>query len=149
MKGETTATFVEGVVRRARKYFGCLVCGTQSVNDYYKNDAAMVIFENSANFVCLSQTPSALDMLSSGGKISVDDSTLRQLKSLNQEKGRFAEMGIYSDDTWTFGRLVLDQFSLGVFSSDGQTVTAIQDLMSQGHSRVEALDMLAKKGMIR
>ncbi len=42
-----TANFLEGVVRRARKYTGSLITGTQSLMDYYNNPAALVCLENS------------------------------------------------------------------------------------------------------
>ena len=35
LSGEDSRTFLEGAARRAHKYRGALVTGTQSVNDYY------------------------------------------------------------------------------------------------------------------
>ena len=72
LQGPSTAKFVEGVVRRARKYKGALVCGTQSLNDFFSNDAAKVIFENSDNLVTLQQKPEAFDMLDKADRINAD-----------------------------------------------------------------------------
>ena len=40
LSGEDSRAFLEGAARRARKYRGSLITGTQSVNDYYANPAA-------------------------------------------------------------------------------------------------------------
>ena len=40
LSGEDSKAFLEGAARRARKYRGALITGTQSVNDYYANPAA-------------------------------------------------------------------------------------------------------------
>ena len=47
LSGEDSRAFLEGAARRARKYRGALVTGTQSVNDYYANPAARAAWENS------------------------------------------------------------------------------------------------------
>ena len=47
LSGEDSKAFLEGAARRARKYRGALVTGTQSVNDYYANPAARAAWENS------------------------------------------------------------------------------------------------------
>ena len=47
LSGEDSRAFLEGAARRARKYRGSLITGTQSVNDYYANPAARAAWENS------------------------------------------------------------------------------------------------------
>ena len=47
LSGEDSKAFLEGAARRARKYRGALITGTQSVNDYYGSPAARAAWENS------------------------------------------------------------------------------------------------------
>ena len=55
LSGDDSRAFIEGAARRARKYRGALVTGTQSVNDYYANPAARAAWENSDWVIFLSQ----------------------------------------------------------------------------------------------
>lgn len=146
--GKASANFVEGLVRRVRKYNGCIICGTQSVDDYFNNPAAKVIFENSDNFVCLQQKPEAIDRLNKESKIDVSGHIAQSLKSLAKVPGRFTEMGIHTPDGWSFCRLALDMHSLAVFSTQGDFVQKRQTLMQQGHSYQEAINILVENGEV-
>lgn len=60
LHGEGTAVFIEGLARRARKYGGNIITGTQSVNDYYKTPATLAAFENTDWIVLLAQKKNRL-----------------------------------------------------------------------------------------
>ncbi|WP_158972255.1 TraC family protein [Chachezhania sediminis] len=144
LKGEGTAAFIEGVVRRARKYTGALITGTQSMADYQANPAAKVCLENSDYRVFLAQKAESIDALE-----SVDPAAKVLLKSIQAVPGRFSEMAIQTTDGFVYGRLLLDPFSLAVFSSKGATVQKIARLRDQGLSVVEAIKTLIEQGEVR
>lgn len=145
LKGEGTAKFIEGVVRRARKYTGALITGTQSIDDYYANPAAEVCLQNSDWTVFLAQKPETIDRLEANKRLSIPMGFGTRLKSLTSVPGQFSEMAIKGADGWAFGRLLLDPFSLAVFSSKGSTVENLNRRKAAGMSTVEALkDMVAK-----
>ncbi len=148
LAGKSSATFVEGVVRRARKYSGSMVCGTQSVDDFFANPAAKVIFDNSDNFVCLQQKPEAIERLSQEGKIDVSGHVANSLKSLTKDPGRFSEMGIHTSEGWLFGRLALDMHSLAAYSTKGVFAAKRQALINEGLSYTQAIDQLVKNGEV-
>nr|WP_247654642.1 ATP-binding protein [Cereibacter sphaeroides] len=70
LKSHATARFIEGVVRRARKYTGALITGTQSIDDYYNNVAATVCLQNSDWTVLLAQKAETIDRLVQDRRLS-------------------------------------------------------------------------------
>lgn len=147
--GAGTSAFLEGVVRRARKYTGALITGTQSLLDYYDNQAATVCLENSDWLVALAQKPEVIDQLVSNGRLSVPDGVAHSLKSLISVKGQFSEMAIRGPEGWVFGRLMLDPYSLAVFSSTGQVVQRLNELRDhRGMSIADALDIVVEDGLV-
>ncbi|MFC3058411.1 TraC family protein [Paenirhodobacter populi] len=148
LQSHATARFIEGVVRRARKYTGALITGTQSIDDYYNNVAATVCLQNSDWTVLLAQKAETIDRLVADKRLSVSPHIAGQLKSLQSVKGQFSEMGIKGPGGWFFGRLLLDPFSLAVYSSKGSTVEKLRRLKDQGYSTVEAIRILVEEGAV-
>lgn len=147
LKTEATARFIEGLVRRARKYNGALITGTQSFNDYYDNPAARVCLENSDWTVVMAQKPETLDLLASDKRLAVGSSLLSQLKSITSVRGLFSEMAVKGPDGWIFGRLLLDPFSLTMFSSTGETVERIRRMKAMGGmTTAQAIRDIAMQG---
>lgn len=143
LKGTGTAAFIEGVVRRARKYTGALITGTQSMQDYKANPAASVCLENSDYRIFLAQKPESIDALQ-----SIDPPVKMLLKSLTSVPGRFSELAIQMPEGFAYGRLLLDPFSLAVFSSKGSTVERMSHYKAEGMSTVEAIKTLVERGEV-
>lgn len=143
-----TAKFIEGVVRRARKYTGALITGTQSIDDYYNNSAANVCLQNSDWLIMLAQKAETIDRLVADNKLSVTPAIAAQIKSLQSVSGLFSEAAIKGPDGWAFTRLLLDPFSLAIYSSKGSTVDRIKRLKADGHSTVEAIRQLVEQGAV-
>ncbi|MFP3385002.1 TraC family protein [Tritonibacter sp. SIMBA_163] len=143
LKGEATAKFIEGVVRRARKYTGALITGTQSMQDYKANPAANVCLENSDFRIFLAQKPESIDALG-----SIDPPVKMLLKSITSVPGRFSELAIQMPEGFAYGRLLLDPFSLAVFSSKGSTVERMNHYKAQGMTTVEAIKTLVERGEV-
>ncbi|MPL92158.1 Protein TraC [bioreactor metagenome] len=146
LQSHATAKFIQGVVRRARKYTGALITGTQSIDDYYNNVAAEVCFQNSDWTVMLAQKQETVDRLVKDTRLSVSPHIQGQLKSLQSVKGQFSEMAVKGPEGWFFGRLLLDPFSLAIYSSKGSTVEKIRRLNNQGYTTAEAIRILVEEG---
>ena len=149
MLGAETASFLEGVVRRARKYTGALITGTQSMLDYYENPAALVCLQNSDWTIFLSQKPEVIDQLVADGRLNAPEGIAHSLKSLTSVKGQFSECGIRGPDGWLFGRLLLDKYSLAIFSTTGHMVQKLNDLVNvRGMNMGDALEQLVESGEV-
>ena len=149
MLGAETASFLEGGVRRARKYTGALITGTQSMLDYYENPAALVCLQNSDWTIFLSQKPEVIDQLVADGRLNAPEGIAHSLKSLTSVKGQFSECGIRGPDGWLFGRLLLDKYSLAIFSPTGHMVQKLNDLVNvRGMNMGDALEQLVESGEV-
>ena len=143
LSGEDSRAFLEGAARRARKYRGALVTGTQSVNDYYANPAARAAWENSDWVIFLAQKDESVELLKSEKRIHCDPGMERALKSLTTADGRYAELVLHGPDGWRVARLVLDPWSVALFSSRGPAFAAVETLKAEGLTTVEAIDRIA------
>ena len=143
LSGEDSRAFLEGAARRARKYRGALVTGTQSVNDYYANPAARAAWENSDWVIFLAQKDESVELFKSEKRIHCDPGMERALKSLTTAEGRHAELLLHGPDGWRVARLVLDPWSVALFSSRGPAFAAVERLKAEGLGAVEAIDRLA------
>ena len=143
LSGEDSRAFLEGAARRARKYRGALVTGTQSVNDYYANPAARAAWENSDWVIFLAQKDESVELLKSEKRIHCDPGMEQALKSLTTADGRFAELVLHGPDGWRVARLVLDSWSVALFSSRGPAFAEVERLKADGLSTVEAIDRVA------
>ena len=143
LSGEDSRAFLEGAARRARKYRGALVTGTQSVNDYYANPAARAAWDNADWTVFLAQKDESVELLKSEKRIHCDPGMERALKSLATVHGRHAEFVLHGPDGWRVARLVLDPWSVALFSSRGPAFAAVERLKEQGLTTRQAIDRIA------
>ena len=143
LSGEDSRAFLEGAARRARKYRGALITGTQSVNDYYANPAARAAWENSDWVIFLAQKDESVELLKQEKRIHCDPGMERALKSLTTADGRYAELVLHGPDGWRVARLVLDPWSVALFSSRGPAFAAVEQLKEQGLTTAEAIDRIA------
>ncbi len=144
LSGEDSKAFLEGAARRARsQYRGALVTGTQSVNDYYGSPAARAAWENSDWVIFLAQKDESVELLKQEKRIHCDPGMERALKSLTTADGRYAELVLHGPDGWRVARLVLDAWSVALFSSRGPAFTAVEKLKAEGLSTLEAIDRIA------
>ena len=132
----------QDMARRVRKYEASLVVGTQSFADFYANDYALNILENAAWVLMLNQVPEAIQQLSASKKLAVTAQKEAKMKSVKTIAGKYAEIMISSSKGYTVGRLLLDPFSLMLYSTKADEFAAVNDLLVQGFSVEDAVQKL-------
>lgn len=137
-----SGVFLETLARRLRRYYGSLVVGTQSINDLFASPAAQAAFDNSDWMCLLSQKAESIEQLKKLGRISLTPQMESQLKSVRTKHGKYSEVMIYGSQGYAIGRLLLDPYSLLLYSSKAQDYSAIQTLRAQGLTLAEALERL-------
>lgn len=143
LRGAQSGVFIETAARRLRKYFGGLVVGTQSINDFYANPGALAAFDN-ADWMCLlSQKDESIELLKNSKRLSMDPAMERTLRSLRTEQGKYAEIMIKGPKGFAIGRLILDEFSKILYSTKADEFAAVQDLVAKGLSLKEAIQTIA------
>jgi conjugal transfer ATP-binding protein TraC len=140
LSGGATAEFIEAGYRRARKYKGSFMSATQGVDDYYRNPAAKAALDNSDWMFLLRQKPESIEMLDKLGQLTMDDAMKRLLQSLRTEHGAFSEVFIHSPAGNGVGRLIVDPYSLLLFSSRAEDFGAINAKRATGMTVSQAID---------
>jgi len=147
LSGGATAEFIEAGYRRARKYKGAFMSATQGVDDYYRNPAAKAALDNSDWMFLLRQKPESIEMMDKLGQLTMDDAMKRLLQSLRTEHGAYSEVFIHSPAGNGVGRLIVDPYSLLLFSSRAEDFSAINAKRAAGLSVSQAIDaVLAERG---
>jgi conjugal transfer ATP-binding protein TraC len=149
LRGEQSGEFVETGCRRARKYEGAFITGTQSIHDYYKTPAAKAAFENSDWLCLLSQKPESIDELKERKRLSMDGHMERLLKSVKTVQGSYAEIMIYGPPGFAVARLILDPFSEIMYTSKGAEYAAVQQLQREGKTLIQAIQRVAEKTQMK
>ena len=62
------------------------------------------------------------------------------LASIHTRQDVYSEALIYGPNGYAIGRLLLDDFSLGLYTSKGEDFARIEALMQQGMSVAEAIE---------
>lgn len=135
--------FIEGFARRCRKEGGSLITGTQSLDDFYSTAGARACIENSDWSVVLRLKPEALEQFRKNDRLQADHATMEFLKSLRMDPGVFAEMLIKGPGARFLARLVLDPFSVTLYSTKPEIYAAIEQLQAQGVELHEAVRRVA------
>ncbi len=144
LRGAQSGIFIETAARRLRKYFGGLIVGTQSINDFYATPGAQAAFDN-ADWMCLlSQKDESIELLKNSKRLSMDPAMERTIRSLHTEQGKYAEIMIKGPKGFAVGRLFLDEFSQVLYSTKAEEFSAVQSLVAQGFSLKESIQMIAK-----
>jgi len=144
LSGGATAEFIEAGYRRARKYKGAFMSATQGVDDYYRNPAAKAALDNSDWMLLLRQKPESIEMMDKLGQLTMDDAMKRLLQSLRTEHGAYSEIFIHSPVGNGIGRLIVDPYSLLLFSSRAEDFNAINDKRASGMSVSQAIDAVLR-----
>ena len=138
-----TGEFIEGFARRCRKEGGSIITGTQSINDYYKTAGARACLENSDWQVMLRLKAEALDQLRNDTRLSIDEAGMQLLKSLKTSEGEYSELMIQGPQGRCVGRLVLDRYSVTLYSTKPQVYAAVQNYRAAGMPLHEAVRCVA------
>jgi conjugal transfer ATP-binding protein TraC len=141
--GKSIGNFIEGFARRARKYGGNIITGTQSVNDYYKNPAAQAAMENSDWMVFLSQKAESISELKERKRVNMNSQMEEDLRSLIMKDKEYSEVMIYGPGGYAIGRFVADSYSTALYSSKAEDFKRIKQLQQQGYSLEEAVEVSA------
>ena len=145
LRGKQSGVFIETAARRLRKYFGGLIVGTQSINDFYATPGAQAAFDNSDWMCLLSQKDESIEMLKNSKHLIMDPAMERTLRSLHTEQGKYAEIMIKGPKGFAVGRLFLDNFSKVLYSTKAEEFAAVQNLVHQGFSLKEAIQQCTQR----
>lgn len=145
--GGEMSLFIDGLVRRIRKYGGSVITGTQSINDYYKNRSSQSCYENSEWRILMAQKPESIELLRKDSKLPLSDSQESILKSITKSDN-FSEFVISGPaGMFTVGRLICDPYSTTLYSSKKEHRDRKQELVATGIAVTKAIEIATEEFM--
>ena len=149
MGSGSSGHFIEAGYRRARKYGGAFGTITQSVDDYYKTEATKATINNADWLFLLRQKPENIDRLGKEGKLTIDEWMKRQLSSVTTDHGYYSEIFVHGPMGSGVGRLLLDPFSMMLFSTRAEDFQRIKEMREKnGMSTEQAIEkILTERGV--
>lgn len=145
---EVMAEFVEDLYLRTRKYNGSAITASQSVDHYYSSKAAISAFQNSDFVFLLAQKPESVEALEHSKRMVMDENMKRLLNGLRTEEGVYSEVYIHTPMGSGVGRLVVDPWSLVMFSNRPQENVPLDLKIAAGMSIPDAIDeLLLERGV--
>ncbi|MCZ8195544.1 MAG: TraC family protein [Hyphomonadaceae bacterium] len=139
------AEFIEMMARTVRKENGALVAATQSIEDFYRTTAARAAFENSDWKVMLRQSAESIDAMVGQSRLALSAYESLLVKSLTVRKGQFSEFYVRGPNQKTLMRLVVDDLSAVLFSTDPDTFVSVRRQIEQGRGYPEVLEEMARR----
>ena len=141
LAGRAGEALIETAARQARKYGGLLVVGSQNAEDFHRSLAAKAAFNNSAWKCYLSQPHEALKAFEKEDLIT-SPAMLGLLRTIRMSPGKYGESLMVSDAGYAVARLILDPFSLLLYSTKADEFSAVERLVAQGVPVEDAIDQL-------
>lgn len=136
--------FVNTGYRQARKYYANFVTSMQGINDYFKNEATIAIYENSDIKIILGQNSETIDQIKKSERLTMDAYTERLFKSL-RKTDEFSECIIKMPSGLSVHRIILDPFFRILSSSKGEEYALLNTYQNQGLTLEQSIEKVAEK----
>ncbi len=138
------ATFIGEMYRRIRKYGGLVATASQSLADY-ESPSARASRENADVVFLLRQKQSSIDHAARTGILGMDEHQRALLSSVTKAAGQFSEIYVkLGESPAVVGRLMLDHFTLLLYSTDPPDKAAIQFYRDAGLSLAAAIEAVLR-----
>ena len=139
LTGGQTGDFIEAGYRRARKYGGAFLTGTQGINDYYRSAASQAALENADWLFMLRQKQESIAKLEE--KLAFTPHMAHLVSSLRTEQGNYSEVFVSCGQAgYGVGMLLLDPYSQLMGSANARDFSAVRQKLESGLSMADAVD---------
>lgn len=135
----SVAQFIAEGYRRVRKYNGAFITATQSLKDYYSNEAANAALTNSDFFFHLRAKEDSIRTLEDKKPFDVNAGVVERLRALDKTEN-YSEVYIHTPMGSGVGRLISDPFNALISSSRAQDFEAVNYYKNQGMNIADAVN---------
>lgn len=132
-------SFFAAFVRTVRKYGGSLVICVQNFMDLHKTQEHRTILENSTWTILLKQDEKGLGAFKESEAFK---EMIPLIRSISLSPNKYAEALLYTTGVTVVGKLVLDDYSKALFSTDPADFNFLKNKTKEGISLDEAVEQL-------
>jgi conjugal transfer ATP-binding protein TraC len=149
LAGKDSGAFISDATRTARKYKGAIILASQHLTDFFKPEcpAATEAFNCSAWKLIMYQEKDVISSFHSHDHLQffVDTEYKEEfLKSVHSNPPHYSEIAIFGPNVnGVVGRLCLDPFSRLLYSTNPEEYQAIENLINNGATVMEAVEIVA------
>ena len=136
------ASFFAAFGRTVRKYGGSLVICVQNFTDLQKTEDHKTILENSTWTILLKQDEKGLGSFKESEAFK---DMIPLIRSISLSPGKYAEMLLYTTGVTVIGRLVLDDYSNALYSTNSEDFSFLKRRREQGVTLDDAVEELVLK----
>lgn len=137
---DEVVAFLENFYRRIRKSNGAVFIITQSIEDLYESSAGIAIANNSPNKLYLGQTESSVDRAIKKDYVKFTEFQKKLIVSTVNQKPHYSEVFIDAGDLgWGVARLIVDRYHALLYSTEGEEVQAMDNLVELGLTYHESI----------
>ncbi len=134
-----SASFFAAFGRTVRKYGGSLVICVQNFMDLHKSQDHKTILENSTWTILLKQDEKGLGAFKESEAFK---DIIPLIKSISLNPNKYAEVLLYTTGVTVIGRLVLDDYSRALYSTDPADFNFLRNKTRLGISLDQAVEQL-------
>lgn len=136
------AKFLSDLARTIRKYGGMLVTCVQNFTDLQVSEHHRAILENSTWTVLLKQDEKGINAFKSSEAFK---DKIGLIKSIRISKDKYAEALLCATNVMVVGRLVLDNYSKVLYSTDADIYKNLNELKASGVTLDDAVKLIAER----
>lgn len=136
------AKFLAELARTIRKYGGSLVVCVQNFTDLQGGDHERAVLENSTWTVLLKQDEKGINAFKTSEAFK---DMVPLIKSISIARDKYAEALLCATGVKVIGRLVLDNYSKILYSTDADVFRGLNELTSSGIPLDEAVSIIAER----
>lgn len=132
MDNKIVIRFLETMARRIRKYNGASGIITQTIGDFYKNQATRAIFDSSATKIFLKQSAESISAAENKGELNLDKGIINLMATVTSKPPMFSELLIKQDNGAFFiARLITDKLSHWIYTNHPKDMAIIYGIMQE------------------
>jgi len=138
------AKFMEAGYRRGAKHGVAFATIFQSINDYFKNDMGVAIYENSDHQIIMAQNDETIANITQNERLKLTPYEEQLLRSISGTP-QFKECLIRTPNGSSLVRVVFEPFTRILYSSKGEHVERVMRYQSKGLSLAQAIMQVAQE----
>jgi conjugal transfer ATP-binding protein TraC len=125
------AKFINRAYRTFRKHGSSAITITQSINDFYVNEATQEMMFQASYWLLLKQKPESINLLRREEKVSLSDYEFQLLENIRTVKGKYSEIFIITPLGRGVARLIVPRFLYWVYSTDAAEVQIKRQMIAE------------------
>jgi conjugal transfer ATP-binding protein TraC len=131
LEDQKIAKFINKAYRTFRKHGSSAITITQSINDFYVNEATQEMMFQASYWLLLKQKPESINLLRKEEKVSLSDYEFQILENIRTIKGKYSEIFVITPLGRGVARLIVPRFLYWVYSTDATDVERKRRLIAQ------------------